>query len=143
MTRKHTERHKANNGFHPESPEGRADTSKPNGAAHHEPSYFTGAATGQAPEGKEGPALGGTASQSGDAKLYTGDELRSIARYAYKLGYTLGHRTGHRCQAEHDLPVIRNQRDRLQRAGDTVGRLKAALILSNTALAQSTAALVD
>ena len=107
-----------------------------NGAAHHDPSYFTGA-TGQASEGKEGPPQGGT------EKLFTGEELRMIVRHAYNLGYTLGHRTGHRCQAEHDIPVIRNQRDRLQRAGDKVGRLKAALILSNHALARSTQALVD
>ena len=96
-----------------------------------------------APEGKEGPALGGAAAQGGTEKLFTGEELRMIVRHAYNLGYVLGSRTGHRCQAEHDIPVIRNQRDRLQRAGDKVGRLKAALILSNTALAQSTAALVD
>ena len=69
--------------------------------------------------------------------------FRWIVRHAYNLGYTLGHRTGHRCQAEHDIPVIRGQRDRLQRAGVKVGRLKSALFLSNTALAQSTAALVD
>ena len=128
MTKKHTERRQA----------ARADAApKTNGAVHHEPSYFTGAATGQAPEGKEGPAQGGT------EKLFTGEELRNIVRYAYNLGYTLGHRTGHRCQAEHDIPVIRNQRDRLQRAGDKVGRLKSALILSNFDLARSTQALVD
>jgi len=69
--------------------------------------------------------------------------FRWIVRHAYNLGYTLGHRTGHRCQAEHDVPIIRGQRDRLQRAGDKVGRLKAALILSNFALARSTQALVD
>ena len=69
--------------------------------------------------------------------------FRWIVRHAYNLGYTLGHRTGHRCQAEHDVPIIRGQRDRLQRAGDKVGRLKAALILSNHALARSTQALVD
>lgn len=130
MTKKHTKRHK----------EARAEKAAPklNGAAHHDPSYFTGAPaqdTTQADERK--PAQGGT------EKLFTGEELRQIVRYAYNLGYTLGQRTGRRCQAEHDIPVIRNQRDRLQRAGDKVGRLKAALVLSNTALAQSTAALVD
>ena len=96
-----------------------------------------------APEGKEGPALGGAAAQGGTEKLFTGEELRQIVRHAYNLGYTLGHRTGHRCQAEHDVPIIRGQRDRLQRAGDKVGRLKSALILSNFALARSTQALVD
>ena len=128
MTKKHTERRQAS----------RAETApKTNGAAHHDPSYFTGAAAGQAPEGKDGPPQGGT------EKLFTGEELRMIVRHAYNLGYVLGSRTGHRCQAEHDIPVIRNQRDRLQRAGDKVGRLKAALILSNHALARSTQALVD
>ncbi len=119
MTKKHTERRN----------EARAEQAarKHNGATYHDPSYFTGEATVHAPEGKEGSALGGAASQSGE-KIYTGEELRSIVRHAYHLGYVLGHR---------------NQRDRLQRAGDRVGRLKAALILSNTALAQSTAALVD
>ena len=121
MTKKHTERRQA----------ARAETApKTNGAAHHDPSYTT-----QADESK--PAQGGT------VERFTAEEVRLIARYAYKLGYTLGHRTGHRCQAEHDIPVIRNQRDRLQRAGDKVGRLKAALILSNHALARSTQALVD
>ena len=128
MTKKHTERRQA----------ARAETApKTNGAAHHEPSYFTGG-----PEKAETQA-DGAAAQGGTVERFTAEEVRLIARYAYKLGYTLGHRTGHRCQAEHDIPVIRNQRDRLQRAGDKVGRLKAALILSNTALAQSTAALVD
>jgi large exoprotein involved in heme utilization and adhesion len=130
MTKKHTERKKEANQFNPlgqkqteTAPKGAGG--KPNG---HDQAYFTGAGQGKSETFKT---------------TFTAEDVVLACNSAARLGYQVGHKTGHRCQAEHDFPVIRNQRERLKRAGTKVARLKHALIASNYAISLSTEALTD
>src|SRR5579863_8689482 len=92
---------------------------------HHGPEYFTGSAADAGTEAEVSDTAANDAQP--DAKDYTAKQLVQAFRTGIEVGKRIGHVTGHRCQAEHDVAIIRGQMDRLQRAGRKVGKMKSAL----------------